>query len=389
MVVFGTRAEAIKLCVLVRRLQSYPESFRVQTCVTAQHRRMLDQVLATFAVTPDRDLNLMRERQTLWDTTAGILTGLGSILREERPDLVLVQGDTTTAFAAALAAFYAGIPVGHVEAGLRTRNRHSPFPEEIHRQFIGRLADLHFAATARAAVNLSEEGVPAGRTVVTGNTIVDAMREIRHAIESGQTPRPHWPFLDARKKLIIATAHRRESFGAGLQNICKALALLARREDVQIVFPVHSNPNVRRAVQGALAACPGIELLEPLEYGSFVDLMTRSYLILSDSGGIQEEAPGLGKPVLVMRERTERPEGVEAGVAKLVGTDPEKIVREACGLLDDPASYSRMTGADNPYGDGKACDRIVAALKSYAAGDGDISESGPYAAAHALGWDRS
>jgi UDP-N-acetylglucosamine 2-epimerase (non-hydrolysing) len=367
LVVFGTRAEAIKLCVLIRRLQTLPHLFAVRACVTAQHRSMLDQVLQTFEVKPDYDLDLMKERQTLGETVASILVALDPLLTREKPDLVLVQGDTSTAFAAALAAFYARIPVAHVEAGLRTGDRRSPFPEEINRRFIACLADLHFAATRSASLNLSKEGVPPGSITVTGNTIVDAMHFVRDALAAGHMPPGHWHGLEDGRKLIVVTAHRRESFGVGLARICQALATLGEREDVRIVFPVHLNPAVQQTVHRLLGGHKRIELCEPLEYASFVDLMTRAYLILTDSGGIQEEAPSLGKPVLVMRNTTERPEGVETGLAKLVGTDPATIVRETAQLLDDPGLYRRMTPAANPYGDGRACERIIDVLTSRAA----------------------
>jgi UDP-N-acetylglucosamine 2-epimerase (non-hydrolysing) len=386
LVVFGTRAEAIKLCVLIRRLQSSPNHFDVRTCVTAQHRSMLDQVLRTFEVTPDYDLNLMREGQTLGGSTAAVLAALDPVLAEELPDLVLVQGDTTTAFAAALAAFYARIPVGHVEAGLRSGDTSSPFPEEINRQFIGRLATLHFAATPGAFLNLCQEGVAASAITVTGNTVVDAVHYVRGALAQGLLPQKTWPFLDPRRKLIVATAHRRESFGPGLARMCEALATLSRRDDVQVVFPVHRNPAVWWEVRRLLGCCPRIHLCEPLEYSAFLSLLSRSHLVLTDSGGIQEEAPSLGKPLLVMRRNTERPEGLEAGVAKLVGTDPAVIVAEAARLLDDPVLHGRMTQARNPYGDGKACQRIVNALARHAAARGVTAEKPKaFAAAQALG----
>lgn len=365
LVVFGTRPEAIKLCPLVRVLAARDGEFEVRTCVTGQHRTMLDQVLNAFRVAPDHDLDLMRPGQTLGRSVARILEAMEQVLHRENPDTVVVQGDTSTTFAAAVAAFYQGYPVAHVEAGLRTGNKLSPFPEEMNRLLTTRLADLHFAATEWAANNLRAEGVAGDSISVTGNTVIDAALHIRGQLESGVLPRPEWPQLDRSKKLILVTAHRRESFGAGFGRICEALKALANRGDVQIVYPVHRNPNVIDPVREALGGCDGIELLEPLEYVPFVDLMTRSYLILTDSGGIQEEAPSLGKPVLVMRENTERPEAVEAGTALLVGTRVDRIVAEATRLLDDPARYDSMARRHNPYGDGKACERIADALAKH------------------------
>ena len=366
LVVFGTRPEAIKLCVLIRHLQKLPESFAVRTCVTAQHRSMLDQVLEAFGVTPDRDLNLMKPEQSLFDLTTAALRGLEQILLEEQPDMVLVQGDTTTTFAAALAAFYAKVPVGHVEAGLRTGNTHSPFPEEMNRTLTSRLSHVHFAPTQLAAENLRREGIGEQSIFVTGNTVIDALLAMREALESGHIPRPSWPFLDPARKLILVTAHRRESFGEGFEQICEALAALSRRPDVQIVYPVHRNPNVQEAVHRRLADVPGIELLEPIDYIPLIDLLMRCHFVLTDSGGIQEEAPSLGKPVLVMREITERPEAVEAGTALVVGADRARIIEQAGRLLDDPVHYDEMSQRHNPYGDGHACQRIAEALEQYA-----------------------
>jgi UDP-N-acetylglucosamine 2-epimerase (non-hydrolysing) len=300
--------------------------------------------------------------QTLPQLTARAVEKLAPVIDEERPGVVVAQGDTTTTFCAALTAFYARVPVAHVEAGLRTGDKYQPYPEEINRVLATRLSDLHFAATEEAAANLRGEGVPAAAIFVTGNTVIDAVLFIRDQLESGALSRAEWPFLDARRKLIVVTAHRRESFGEGFERICEALAKLAGRPDVEIVYPVHRNPNVLEPVQRRLAGCANIHLLEPLEYVPFVDLMTRSYLILSDSGGVQEEAPSLGKPVLVLREKTERPEAVRAGTVRLVGTDVEKILREAGQLLDDPAHYRSMARRINPYGDGHACDRIAEIL---------------------------
>ena len=366
LVVFGTRPEAIKLCPLITYLQSEPQKFAVRTCVTAQHREMLDQALAVaFHMKPDHDLDLMRPGQTLPETTARVITGLEPVMTAEKPDLVLVQGDTTTTFSAALAAFYARIPVGHVEAGLRTSDKYRPFPEEMDRTLTTRLSDLHFAATERAAAHLRAEGVEDDRIFVTGNTVIDAVLAVRDRLADGRVERPQWPFLDPGRKLLLATAHRRESFGEGFEHICRALNTLAARPDVQIVYPVHPNPKVSDPVRRLLTGTPAIELLEPVGYVEFVDLMTRSYLILTDSGGIQEEAPSLGKPVLVMRENTERPEAVEAGTARLVGTNTGTIVNEAARLLDEPEQYQRMSKQRNPYGDGQACRRIAEALERY------------------------
>ncbi len=363
---FGTRPEAIKLCVLIQHLQKLPASFAVRTCVTAQHRSMLDQVLEAFGVTPDRDLNLMKPEQSLFDVTTAALRGLEQILLEEQPDMVLVQGDTTTTFAAALAAFYTKVPVGHVEAGLRTGNTHSPFPEEMNRTLTSRLSRLHFAPTQLAAENLRREAVGEQSIFVTGNTVIDALLSMRKALESGHLPRPSWPFLDPARKLILVTAHRRESFGEGFEQICEALAALAPRPDVQIVYPVHRNPNVQEAVHRRLAEVPGIELLDPINYIPLIDLLMRCHFVLTDSGGIQEEAPSLGKPVLVMREITDRPEAVEAGTALVVGADRARIVEQAGRLLDDPAHYDEMSKRHNPFGDGHACQRIAEALEQYA-----------------------
>ena len=365
LVVFGTRPEAIKLCPLVSHLRLTPDKFDVRTCVTAQHRSMLDQVLTAFDVRPDYDLDLMKPDQTLCQTTAGVLTGLAAVLKEAEPDVVIVQGDTTTTFAAALAAFYAKTPVGHVEAGLRTGDRFSPFPEEMNRVLATRLSDLHFAATERAAENLRREGVPGDRIMVTGNTVIDAVVSVRDRLLGGEFPRKDWPFLDADRKLVLVTAHRRETFGAGFERICTALRKLAQRPDVQIVYPVHRNPNVLEPVRRLLGETTQIDLIEPLGYVPFVDLMMRSHILLTDSGGIQEEAPSLGKPVLVMREKSERREAIDAGTAILVGTDSEVIVTETARLLDDETHYERMARAHNPYGDGYACRRIADGLLSH------------------------
>jgi UDP-N-acetylglucosamine 2-epimerase (non-hydrolysing) len=356
--VFGTRPEAIKLCPLIRELRSRQKSMQVRICVTAQHRGMLDQVLEAFQVTPDYDLNLMRPNQTLSGLTARILEALEPVLAESVPDMVIVQGDTTTTLAAALAAFYHRVPTAHVEAGLRTGDPAHPFPEEINRVLTGRLAALHFAPTPKAAANLTAEGVPAARIHITGNTGIDAVLYVRDALASGALSVPASPCLDASRRLIVVTSHRRENFGAGFVREMRALARLAARPDVQLVYPVHRNPNVLEPAQELLGGLPNVHLIEPLVYVPFVDLLRRAYFLITDSGGIQEEAPSLGKPVLVLREKTERPEAVEAGTVKLVGTDEDRIVAEATRLLDDPLEYARMTRVHNPYGDGQASRRI-------------------------------
>jgi UDP-N-acetylglucosamine 2-epimerase (non-hydrolysing) len=370
LVVFGTRPEAIKLCALVRRLQADPQRFDTRVVVTAQHRSMLDQVLATFGVRPDYDLDLMTTRQTLSQLTSRVLCQLEPILANEKPQMVLVQGDTTTTFTAGLAAFYAALPIGHIEAGLRSGQPDNPFPEEINRVLTSRLARLHFAASEQAAANLYNEGVPRERVFVTGNTGIDAVLYARDALRCGRLAPPDWPFPRPGRRLILATAHRRENHGRGIEDICRALAWVAERPDVEIVFPVHRNPNVHGPVSRLLSPIGNIHLIEPLDYQPFVDLLTRCDFVITDSGGIQEEAPALGKPVLVLRENTERPEAVAAGVARLVGTDPVRIVREACRLLDDPAHYRQMARPLNLYGDGRAVERIAAALERYSEAPG-------------------
>lgn len=364
--IFGTRPEAIKLCPVIR---AATRRLDVRVCVTAQHRDMLDRVLSNFGVAPDYDLGLMQPGQTLAGVTAGVLSGLDPVLASESPALVVVQGDTTTTMAAALAAFYRGAPVAHVEAGLRTGNLAQPFPEEWNRIATSRLAALHFAPTEGARRNLLAEGVPADRIHVTGNTGIDAVLTTLGALDSGALPRPEWPWLDQRRKLILVTAHRRESFGPGMERICDALTTLAARPDTQIVFPVHPNPNVRGVVSARLRDAPNLVLLDPLDYPCFVDLMGRSHIILTDSGGIQEEAPSLGKPVLVLRDCTERPEAVEAGTVQLVGAGAERIVTAAAALLEDEAEYARRSRLHNPYGDGHASARIVGVLREYAGVD--------------------
>jgi UDP-N-acetylglucosamine 2-epimerase (non-hydrolysing) len=362
--IFGTRPEAIKLCPVIRHMRGAGE-LEVKVSVTAQHRAMLDQVLECFEVRPDYDLDLMTPGQTLAQITARAISALDPLLASERPDMAVVQGDTTTTMAGAMAAFYRHIPVAHVEAGLRTWDLAQPFPEEMNRLIAGRLATLHFAPTAGARRNLLVEGIPAECIRVTGNTGIDAVLHVAGALEQGRMHSRAWPWLDCRKKLIVVTAHRRESFGDGFERICEGLARLADRADVQIVYPVHRNPNVLDPVTRLLDGRPNISLTEPLDYVSFVDLMRRAYLLITDSGGIQEEAPSLGKPVLVMRERTERPEAVDAGTVKLVGTDPLKISGEAARLLEDEQEYGRRSRIHNPYGDGHASERIHRTIAEY------------------------
>ena len=366
LIVFGTRPEAIKMAPVVKALQA-ADGIDARVCVTAQHRQMLDQVLALFDIAPEYDLNLMKPGQDLSDITSNVLLGLRGILAEWKPDRMLVHGDTTTTFAAALAAFYARIPVGHVEAGLRTGNPLSPWPEEMNRRLTGAITDLHFAPTDVARASLLREGVAAESIYVTGNTVIDALFDVSGRIERDATLRAafdtQFSFLNPEKRLILVTGHRRESFGDGFERICRALAAIAERTDVELVYPVHLNPNVQEPVQRLLSDCRNIHLIAPLDYLPFVYLMRRSAIILTDSGGMQEEAPSLGKPVLVMRDTTERPEAVAAGTVKLVGTDDAAITRECLRLLDDAAEYARMSRAHNPYGDGKAAARITAILQ--------------------------
>jgi UDP-N-acetylglucosamine 2-epimerase (non-hydrolysing) len=366
LVIFGTRPEAIKLCPLVAELRSHLSCTHLETqvCVTAQHRQMLDQVLAAFGVAPEYDLDLMQPGQSLTALSARLLGALGPVMAQVQPSLVIVQGDTTTTLCGALAAFYAGVPVVHVEAGLRTFDLQSPFPEEMNRVLTGRLAALHFAATDWAAENLRKEGVAPDLIQVTGNTGIDAVLAIRDAMEQGRVSGLALA-VDANKKLIVVTAHRRESFGEGFIRICEAVAELSGRPDVQIVWPVHPNPNVQRAVDATLRGKANVTLIEPLDYLPFVDLMRRAYLLITDSGGVQEEGPSLGKPILVLRDKTERPEAVHAGTVKLVGTDRAAIVREAARLLDDKGEYERMACLHNPYGDGQASRRIAERIATY------------------------
>lgn len=361
LIVFGTRPEAIKMAPVVKEFKEYPELFDTKVCVTAQHREMLDQVLDFFEVEPDYDLDLMTQEQSLHSLTAKVIQELKPVLNEFDPDVVYVQGDTTTSFAAALAAFYENIKVYHVEAGLRTYDKKAPFPEELNRQLTSRIADIHFAPTDQARKNLLSEGIGDSSIIVTGNTVIDALQYTAEKVESISSDeiKKLESLIDSSKKLILVTGHRRENFGVGFQDICDALKELAQYESVQIIYPVHLNPNVRKPVYDLLGDIENIKLMDPLSYETFVWLMKRSYLVLTDSGGIQEEAPGLSKPVLVMRETTERTEAVEAGTVLLVGTDKNKIVTECVSLIQDPVKYEKMSVAINPYGDGKAAKRIV------------------------------
>ena len=362
LLIFGTRPEAIKLCPVLLALRARPDCFTVKCCVTAQHRQMLDQVLEVFGVVPEYDLDLMRPDQSLAQTSARILAALEGVLAREQPDIVLVQGDTTTTFCGALAAFYARIPVGHVEAGLRTGDLGHPFPEELNRVLTTRLSAWHFAPTEGAAENLRREGVAADRILVTGNTGIDAVLQVDGKLQRGELAGGDLPGLDPSRRLLLVTAHRRENHGAPLDDICEALLRLARRGDVQILYPVHRNPRIAGPVERMLGDTPGILLCDPLDYVPFVALMRRAYLLITDSGGIQEEGPSLGKPVLVMREKTERPEAVAAGTVKLVGTSADRIVTETELLLNDYEAWKRMSRAHNPYGDGHASERIADAL---------------------------
>lgn len=364
--VFGTRPEAIKMAPLALSLAA-DKRFEAKVCVTGQHRQMLDQVLELFQIIPDFDLNIMKQGQDLTDVTTAILQGMKEVFAEYKPDIVLVHGDTATTFATTLAAYYQQIPVAHVEAGLRTGNLYSPWPEEANRKLTGALAAIHFAPTETSKQNLLSEGVEGASIHVTGNTVIDALLDVVARVSGTPTMQQafheQFSFIGEGKRVILVTGHRRESFGDGFENICKALANTAKSfPDVEIVYPVHLNPNVREPVNRLLAGIENVHLIEPLDYLPFVYLMDRSYLILSDSGGIQEEAPSLGKPVLVMRDTTERPEAVEAGTVKLVGTGVDAIASNLSRLLTDSATYKQMSYAHNPYGDGKACARILEIL---------------------------
>ena len=378
MLVFGTRPEAIKMAPLVKAFQAEPEHFQTIVCVTGQHRQMLDQVLHLFDIQPDYDLNIMKAGQDLYDVTARVLTGMRDVLEEAKPDAVLVHGDTTTSTAAALASFYKQIPVGHVEAGLRTHDLYSPWPEELNRQITGRIAAYHFSPTELSRSNLLQENVADNKIFVTGNTVIDALHMVTQKLKSSDSMQMDLTAqlmgagydvnrLQNGRKLVLITGHRRENFGDGFLSMCSAIRHLnGKYPDVDFVYPMHLNPNVRKPISEVFGAEPPSNMffIEPLDYLPFVFLMEKSTIVLTDSGGIQEEAPGLGKPVLVMRDTTERPEALKAGTVKLVGTDFDKIVSEVSLLLDDPVHYNAMSQAVNPYGDGMACPRILEALRS-------------------------
>lgn len=366
--VFGTRPEAIKMAPVVKRLQA-TDGLESLVCVTAQHREMLDQVLTLFEITPDFDLNIMQKQQGLNDVTCAVLIGLSDILTKQKPDVVLVHGDTTTTFAASLAAYYQKIPVGHVEAGLRTGNIYSPWPEEMNRRLTGNIATFHFAPTRKAKQNLLAENISENSIEVTGNTVVDALFDAIKLLDTNEAQsnqlKDQFSFLNSNKKLILVTGHRRENFGEGFESMCHAIDKISQRDDVQIIYPVHLNPNVQDPVNRLLGDKSNIELIQPQDYLPFVYLMRQSYLILTDSGGIQEEAPSLGKPVLVMRDTTERPEAVEAGTVKLVGTNYDAIVNETIKLLDSSKEYRAMSSRHNPYGDGNSAQRIADTLVNH------------------------
>lgn len=369
LIVFGTRPEAIKMSPVILELRKHPEKFECRICVTAQHRQMLDQVLAYFHIKPNYDLDIMAQGHSLTDITCKVLQGLNPILKNFKPNLVIVHGDTTTTCAASLAAYYEKIPVWHIEAGLRTGNIYSPWPEEINRRIVGSISDRHFAPTHSAKMNLLHEGINEQSIIITGNTVIDALQwavnKLRKDDVLSKSMEQKFNYLDPKKRLILVTGHRRESFGVGFESICLALKTLAERHpNIEIVYPVHLNPNVSEPVKKILGITSGVFLIEPQEYLSFIYLMARSYLVITDSGGVQEEAPSLGKPVLVIRNTTERPEAVEAGTVKLVGTDANRIVMETTRLLTDEDAYLLMSESHNPYGDGKASVRIVQSLKN-------------------------
>lgn len=372
MLVFGTRPEAIKMAPLYHALKAMPCVFDTCLCVTGQHRQMLDQVLQVFGITPDVDLDLMKAGQDLFDVTASVLVAMRDVLREHRPDALLVHGDTSTTLAASMAGFYLNVPVGHVEAGLRTHDLRAPFPEEFNRQVVSKLARWHFAPTGLSRDNLLAEGVPARSITVTGNTVIDALHWVLERMETDTQRRKavvtllsaRLPFAWRQQRMVLITGHRRENFGDGMLHICQALVALAvRYPAVQFVYPVHLNPHVQQPVNAVLGTLPNVHLIAPLDYEPFVYLLKHSFLVLTDSGGIQEEAPSLGKPVLVMREVTERPEAIQAGTVRLVGADLGRIVANVADLLDNAASHAAMAKAHNPYGDGNACERIIAVLK--------------------------
>jgi len=365
MIVFGTRPEAIKMAPVIKEIRNHGE-FELRVCITGQHREMLSQVLELFDIKPDYDLRLMSPEQTLTELTGKVIEGMEGVFKNWRPELVLVHGDTTTTFATSLAAYYQQIPVGHVEAGLRTRDIYSPWPEELNRRMVGSISALHFSPTKRAAQNLLSENISPENIHITGNTVIDALLEVRERIENDLDIELNlaneFSFINKTKKLILVTAHRRENFGEGFESICKAILLIAERDDVQVIYPVHLNPNVQEPVFRILGNNPNIHLIGPQDYLPFVYLMLSSHIILTDSGGIQEEAPSLGRPVLVLRDNTERPEAVEAETVILVGTDSKKILESTNRLLDDNSYYNQMATANNPYGDGTAAVRIVEAL---------------------------
>lgn len=367
LIVFGTRPEAIKMAPLVKELQASPK-LEVKVCVTAQHRQMLDQVLQLFEITPDFDLDIMRPGQSLTQLTCSILQGMEGVFALYKPDWALVHGDTSTTMATSLAAYYQQVGVAHIEAGLRTQNLYSPWPEEANRQITGRLAGLHFAPTEQARINLLQEGVMPSTIHVTGNTVIDALLSVSQRLDAdtalAASLAKQFSFLDTSKRMVLVTGHRRENFGGGFEAMCQAIRTIATEPGVQVVYPVHLNPNVQQPVRRILNGVDNVHLVEPQDYLPFVYLMKRSHIILTDSGGVQEEAPSLGKPVLVMRDTTERPEAVAAGTVKLVGTDREKIVKECLHLLNNAAAYQQMTFAHNPYGDGLACSRIRHAFES-------------------------
>jgi len=371
LLVFGTRPEAIKMAPLVLAFQRYADKFNTKICVTAQHREMLDQVLNIFDIKPDYDLNIMQKGQDLYDITSKVLVNMRDVFENENPDIVFVHGDTTTSMATALAAFYKQIPVAHVEAGLRTNNKYSPWPEEINRQITGRIATYHYAPTAKAKENLLREQVPEENIYVTGNTVIDALYYILHKVQNEiqlenrilTLLKEKGIIFNSTRKIILVTGHRRENFGEGFINICEALKAIAlTNKNVDIIYPVHLNPNVQEPVKGILKDIPNVYLIEPLEYLPFVYLMSKSYIVLTDSGGIQEEAPSLGKPVLLMRNNTERPEAVEAGTVKIVGTNRTRIIESVNELIHNRELYNLMSHSKNPYGDGLASERIIKSL---------------------------
>ena len=374
LLVFGTRPEAIKMAPLVKAFQEQPQDFETKVCVTAQHREMLDQVLSLFEIEPDFDLNVMQPNQDLYDITSTILIGMKAIFKDYRPDFIFVHGDTTTTFAVSLAAFYEKILVGHIEAGLRTGNLYSPWPEEANRKLTSQLTCYHFAPTAQSQDNLLKENVAPDKIVVTGNTVIDALLLMKNKLETDNVFRgkvhesvKQKGFDPEEAEFILVTGHRRENFGQGFIDICTALKTIAlARPNINIVYPVHLNPNVRKPVNELLSGVKNVHLIEPLEYEAFIYLMSLSKLIITDSGGVQEEAPSLGKPVLVMRDTTERPEAVDAGTVKLVGANTQRIISETNNLLDNKQAYEIMTKAHNPYGDGKACERIIKFMKEVA-----------------------